>query len=102
MKTEPTIEQVGPQNFVIKIERPDPNKIYPCPEFFKTLDDAVRKALRNNICIYVEGIVVDGRDEKNLKIKVDKDYCSEAFDAIVKHAEKYTKLWIASTVRGAA
>jgi DNA polymerase bacteriophage-type len=41
------------------------------PAFWKALDSAVKKAIKGNVCVYVNGgIVVDGRNEMMLKIKL--------------------------------
>lgn len=40
------------------------------PKFWERLNDAVIKAVKLNICVYVSGLVVDGRDEHVLKIKL--------------------------------
>jgi hypothetical protein len=40
------------------------------PEFWEALNAAAIKAVKLNICVYVNGLVVDGRDERVLKIKL--------------------------------
>jgi DNA polymerase len=41
------------------------------PAFWKALDTAVKKAIKGGVCVYVNGgIVVDGRNEMMLKIKL--------------------------------
>lgn len=38
--------------------------------FWKEIDNAVKKAVKIGCCVYVRGLVVDGRDEKMLRIKL--------------------------------
>lgn len=40
------------------------------PSYWKELDNAVVKAVKLNICVWVRGVVVDGRNPKMLKIKL--------------------------------
>jgi DNA polymerase bacteriophage-type len=40
------------------------------PSFWKELNAAVVKAVKLNICVYVRGLVIDGRNPKMLKIKL--------------------------------
>jgi hypothetical protein len=45
-------------------------KYHEIPAFWKALDAACVKAVKLNICIYVNGMVVDGRNPSMLKIKL--------------------------------
>lgn len=40
------------------------------PEFWEAINAAVIKAVKLNICVYLNGLIVDGRDERVLKIKL--------------------------------
>jgi DNA polymerase len=53
------------------------------PAFWKELDSAVVTAVKANICIYVRGLVVDGRNPQMLKIKLPCGRCLHYLDPIV-------------------
>src|SRR5262249_32881911 len=53
------------------------------PSFWKELDDAVVAAVKGNICIYVRGLIVDGRNPMMLKIKLPSGRCLHYLDPIV-------------------
>jgi DNA polymerase bacteriophage-type len=45
------------------------------PSYWKELNDAVTKAVKLNVCVYVRGVVVDGRNPDMLKIKLPSGRC---------------------------
>lgn len=45
------------------------------PAFWKALNNAVMQAINLNICVYVKGMVVDGRNPRMLKIKLPSGRC---------------------------
>jgi len=53
------------------------------PSFWKELNSAVVTAVKANICIYVRGLVVDGRNPQMLKIKLPCGRCLHYLDPIV-------------------
>ena len=58
-------------------------KYHEIPSFWKELDNAVVTAVQANICIYVRGLVVDGRNPQMLKIKLPCGRCLHYLDPIV-------------------
>ena len=55
------------------------------PAFWKALDSAVKKALNLRNCVYVNGgIVVDGRNEMMLKIKLPNGRCLHYYKAHIE------------------
>ena len=55
------------------------------PAFWKALDSAVKKALNLRNCVYVNGgIVVDGRNETMLKIKLPNGRCLHYYKARIE------------------
>src|SRR5208282_2117614 len=46
------------------------DKYYEIPMLWKALDDAVRKAVEFQTCVYVRGLVVNGKNPRCLKIKL--------------------------------
>lgn len=54
------------------------------PAFWKELNDAVVTAVKANICIYVRGLVVDGRNPEMLKIKLPSGRCLHYFKPFVQ------------------
>jgi DNA polymerase len=53
------------------------------PSFWKELNAAVVTAVKANICIYVRGLVVDGRNPQMLKIKLPCGRCLHYLEPIV-------------------
>ena len=53
------------------------------PSFWKELNTAVVTAVKANICIYVRGLVVDGRNPSMLKIKLPCGRCLHYLDPIL-------------------
>jgi len=58
-------------------------KYHEIPSFWKELNAAVVTAVKANICIYVRGLVVDGRNPQMLKIKLPCGRCLHYLDPIV-------------------
>jgi len=50
-------------------------KYHEIPAFWKSLNNAVLSAVKANICIYVQGLIVDGRNPQMLKIKLPSGRC---------------------------
>ena len=89
MNGEITRENIG-KGTVINVPLPQFDK-----SFQKEMESAVEKAVRQNICIYVHGIIIDGRDSKNLRIKIDEEVLTdrpnladEVFDYFTKKTAK--------------
>lgn len=53
------------------------------PSFWKELDRAVVFAVKSNCCVYVRGLIVDGRNPKMLKIKLPSGRCLHYLDPII-------------------
>jgi DNA polymerase len=45
------------------------------PALWKEFNNAVIKAVKSQVCVYVKGCVVDGRDERVLKVKLPSGRC---------------------------
>jgi len=45
------------------------------PSFWKELNDAVLRCVKTNTCVYVRGLIVDGRNPEMLKIKLPSGRC---------------------------
>lgn len=58
-------------------------KYHEIPSFWKELDNAVVTAVKANICIYVRGLVVDGRNPQMLKIKLPCGRCLHYLEPII-------------------
>ena len=58
-------------------------KYHEIPSFWKELNNAVVSAVKANVCIFVRGLVVDGRNPQMLKIKLPCGRCLHYLDPIV-------------------
>ena len=59
------------------------------PALWKEFNTAVIKAVKSNICVYVKGCIVDGRNPKVLKIKLPSGRCLHYFDPYVNESMKF-------------
>lgn len=57
------------------------------PAYWKELNAAVIKATKGGVCIYVRGVVVDGRNPKMLKIKLPSGRCLHYLNPRVQASE---------------
>ena len=55
------------------------------PAYWEALNNAVVKATDLNVCVYVKGVVVDGRNPKVLKIKLPSGRCIHYHNPTVEH-----------------
>jgi DNA polymerase len=53
------------------------------PDLWKEFNTAAIRAVKSNICVYVKGCIVDGRDPRVLKIKLPSGRCLHYFNPIV-------------------
>lgn len=59
------------------------------PALWKEFNTAVIKAVKSNICVYVKGCIVDGRNPKVLKLKLPSGRCLHYFDPYVNESMKF-------------
>ena len=59
------------------------------PELWKEFNAAVIKAVKSNICVYVKGCIVDGRDTRVLKIKLPSGRALHYFNPYVNTSMKF-------------
>ena len=62
------------------------------PALWKALDDAVKSAVRFHNCVYVRGLVVDGRNHRVLKIKLPSGRYIHYFNAKLVKKQKFGKI----------
>jgi len=62
------------------------------PLYWKALENAVKEAVRYHKCIYVKGVVVDGRNPRVLKIKLPSGRYIHYFNARLVKKQKFGKL----------
>lgn len=58
-------------------------KYHEIPSYWKELDAAVVTAVKSNVCVYVRGCIVDGRNPMMLKIKLPSGRCLHYLEPIV-------------------
>jgi DNA polymerase len=61
------------------------------PTLWKEFNNAVIKAVKSNICVYVKGCIVDGRDENVLKIKLPSGRCLHYHHPYVNISNKFNR-----------
>jgi DNA polymerase bacteriophage-type len=59
------------------------------PNLWKEFNTAVIRAVKSNICVYVKGCIVDGRNPKVLKIKLPSGRCLHYFNPYVNESMKF-------------
>lgn len=62
------------------------------PAYWKALENACKEAVRYQKCIYVKGVVVDGRNPRVLKIKLPSGRYIHYFDARLVKKKKFGKM----------
>jgi DNA polymerase bacteriophage-type len=62
------------------------------PLYWKALENACKEAVRYHKCIYVKGVVVDGRNPRVLKIKLPSGRYIHYFDARLVKKKKFGKM----------
>jgi DNA polymerase len=62
------------------------------PLYWKALENACKEAVRYRKCIYVKGVVVDGRNVRVLKIKLPSGRYIHYFDAKLEKKKKFGKM----------
>lgn len=62
------------------------------PLYWKALENACKEAVRYQKCIYVKGVVVDGRNPRVLKIKLPSGRYIHYFDARLVKKKKFDKM----------
>lgn len=69
------------------------------PAYWRALEAACMKAVKLNICVYVNGVVVDGRDERILKLKLPSGRAIHYFNPRVSSGIKFGRQseWITYT-----
>jgi len=67
-------------------------KYFEIPLYWKALEDAVKNAVREHRCIYVKGIVVDGRNTRVLRIKLPSGRYIHYFNPKLSKKLKFGKL----------
>ncbi len=87
----------------IAIERPERGLFWVNNKFKKELDAAVESALKLGIRMYINGLIVDGLDQKVLRIHVPSAYLKDekAIEKLKDHTKKYTKEWMANIAEAA-
>jgi DNA polymerase bacteriophage-type len=59
------------------------------PDLWKEFNTAVIRAVKSNICVYVKGCVVDGRDSRVMKIKLPSGRALHYFNPYVNTSMKF-------------
>jgi len=90
---------------IMKLESDDPEEVtaHKCiygfrekykeiPAYWKALENACKEAVRYRKCIYVKGVVVDGRNERVLKIKLPSGRYIHYFNARLEKKKKFGKM----------
>jgi DNA polymerase len=62
------------------------------PVYWKALENAVKSAVREHRCIYVKGVVVDGRNTKCLRIKLPSGRYIHYFNPKIGKKKKFGKM----------
>jgi DNA polymerase len=63
------------------------------PAYWKALDRAVKQAVKANICVYVRGIVIDGRNPKMLKIRLPSGRCLHYLNPVITNEQTEWGEW---------
>jgi DNA polymerase len=62
------------------------------PIYWKALENACKNAVQYRKCIYVNGVVVDGRNTRCLRIKLPSGRCIHYFNARLVKKKKFGKM----------